>query len=208
MQHSRTLMVTLLAAAATAHAGTIMFTNPGTGSYRTGDGFSLGAQFVVASPVLTVVSLGFYDTTGGALLTDHEIGLLDVTVGNIQVADATVTQGTSNGGAPGFLFVDLTTPVALHLGDTYRLAAYYPAGNAGSTDHLLDCCSGSAPAANPNFNSFVGVFSPSNSVGHLSEPTGVAGHPYVGPNLTFNTPEPGTWLLITAGLLAIVRRRT
>jgi hypothetical protein len=186
----------------------MMFTTPGTGHDRTGDGFSLGVQFVVLAPNLSVVSLGFYDTTGGALKTDHEIGLWDVTAGHIQVADATVTAGTSNGGVAGFLFVALTTPVALIQGDTYTLAAYFPAGDSASTDHLLDCCDGTAPAVNPDFNPLHGEFTPSNVIGHLSEPTGIAGHAYIGPNLEFNTPEPGTGLLMIGALgLWLGRRR-
>jgi len=205
-----TIAMLLLTAASVSHAGTMMFTTPGTGPDRTGDGFSLGVQFQVVAPNLTVVSLGIYDTTGGALKTDHEIGLWDVTAGNAQVADATVTAGTSNGGTPGFVFVGLTTPTALILGDTYRLAAYYPAGSSATTDHLLDCCSGStAPAPNPDFIQLNGEFTPSNTIGGLSEPTGQAGHAYVGPNLQFNTPEPGTGLLIlgAVALMARLRRR-
>ena len=93
-------------------------------------------------------------------------------------------------------------------GDQYRLAAYFPSGT--STDHLLDCCQGAAPTADPEFTALVGAFTPSNVVGHLSEPTGTAGHAYVGPNLQFQAvPEPGTGALTlaVAALLGCMRSR-
>jgi hypothetical protein len=185
----------ILALAAAAHAGTL-FSDAGGGNSRTGDGFTLGARFTVSAPNVNVVALGIYDATGGALLTDHEIGLWDVTKGNIQVADATVLAGANNGGVPGFVFVPLGFSLPLIVGDQYILGAYFPAGAA--TDHLLDCCQGAAPTANPSFTGISGAFTPSNVVGSLSEPTGVAGHAYVGPNLQFNAPEPGTGMLMLA----------
>lgn len=203
----RTILTMLLAGAGVAQ-GAALFSNAGTGNDRLGSGFSLGVQFVVSASQLTVVSLGFYDTTGGALLTNHGLGLWDVTAGHLLVGDVTVNQGSSSGGSPGFIYVALPNPVALVNGDEYRLAAYYPTGDSSSTDHLLDCCTGTAPTADPRFTSLVGAFTPSNVVGSLSEPTGNAGHAYVGPNLQFNTPEPGTGtLIILAGAIAILMLR-
>jgi hypothetical protein len=199
-------LVLTIAGAAQASA---LFTSPGTGTVRQGQGFSLGAQFVVSAGGLVVTALGFYDVTGNALISDHEIGLWDVSAGNTKIADLTVTAGTTNSGVPGFLYVNLGAPVALTNGHTYRLATYYPTGTG---DALLDCCTGgTAPTADARFTSVVGAFTTSNVVGSLSEPNGTAGFPYIGPNLQFDTiPEPGTLgLTITAMtlLLAFAHKR-
>jgi len=190
------LIFALLIAPAIGRAS-VLFSDAGGGNVRTGDGFSLGAQFTVSAPGLEATGLGIFDLTGNALASDHEVGLWDVTAGNVQVADVTVLTGTSNGGVPGFVFVPLPLPVILINGDQYRIAPYY---SGTSTDTLRDCCQGAAPTTDPSFTSVVGVFTFSNVVGHLSEPTGIAGHPYVGPNLQFQPiPEPGSFALMLAG---------
>jgi len=192
--NAKALFLTLIMTASIGRA-TLLFSDPGGGNSRTGDGFSLGAQFTVSVSNEEVIGLGIYDLTGNALLTAHEVGLWDVTAGNTMVADVTVPAGTTNGGTPGFVFVAPPSPVVLFNGHQYKLAAYYPSG--ASTDHLADCCQGAAPTADPGFTSIVGAFTASASVGSLSEPNGTAGHAYVGPNLQFQpTPEPATGLLI------------
>ncbi|HLW77491.1 MAG TPA: hypothetical protein VKS01_10905 [Bryobacteraceae bacterium] len=200
----------VLMAAGLCHA-TTLFSDAGSGALRTGDGFSLGVEFTVNdSQPLFVFGLGIWDPSGNALASDHEIGLWDVTAGNIMVDDATVTAGTTNGGTPGFLFVSVPQTL-LNNGDTYQLATYYT--NSPNTDTLFNCCSGSAPTNDPNFTGLVGVFTASNTVGSLSEPNGTAGHAYVGPNMQFGpAPEPGTGTLLLSvavlgGCIRAMRRR-
>ena len=186
---------------------TLLYGDAGGGNDRTGDGFSLGSQFTVSADNILVTDIGFWDDSGNALGDSHEVALWDVTAGNIQVADVTILAGTSNGGTPGFVFVSLPTVLALINGDTYTLAAYY---SSSSTDDLRNCCEGGAPTTDPEFTSVVGAYTASNLVGALSEPNGLAGHPYVGPNLQFEiAPEPGTLstLLCGAGVLCWIWRR-
>jgi hypothetical protein len=194
-----TLILTIMTLPCIGRANTSFITDPGSGSLRTGGspsfGFSLGAQFTLSTVDGLdgfVLALGIYDPSGNALNTDHEIGLWDVTAGNTMVADATVTAGTTNSGVPGFLYVTLPVPVLLIDGDVYKLAAYY---SQTSTDTLLD--NNGTPTIDPNFSNTHGIFDPTGAVGQLSEPTGTAGNPYVGPNLQFQPiPEPGTGALL------------
>ncbi len=206
-----TLILTALIVPGIGKANTSFITDADSGSLRTGGspsfGFSLGAEFTLSTVNELdgfVLELGIYDPSGNALNTDHEIGLWDVTAGNTMVADATVTAGTTNSGVPGFLYVSLPTPVLMIDGDVYKLAAYY---SQTSTDTLLD--NNGSPTIDPNFSSTHGIFDPTGAVGSLSEPTGTAGNPYVGPNLQFQPiPEPGTGaLLLVAGVLVGWRAR-
>jgi Domain of unknown function (DUF4082) len=198
----RSILAIAILTASLASAANL-YSDAGGGNDRTGDGFSLGSEFTVSASGLTVIALGIYDFTGNALITDHEVGLWDLTAGDVLPrADVTVAAGTSNGGVPGFLFVALGSGVALTNGDTYILGAYYPTGS--STDRLLDCCQGAAPTMDPAFTAQHGVYSTSAAVGSLSEPTNIVAHAYVGPNLQFQpAPEPGTAALTFMAVAAL-----
>jgi hypothetical protein len=163
----------------------------------------LGAQFNYNGAFTsTITDLGIEDVTAEVWDHSHEIGLWDLTAGDIQIADATVDNtGTLIG---GFRYVHLIVPVPLTAGHQYKLAAYY-FPTASSSDHLLDCCTGTPnPTPDPLFGSFVSQFSSTNTAGHLTEPTGPAGHTsYIGPNFIFVTPEPATFALAGYGALGL-----
>lgn len=193
----------LLACSGVASADSL-FTTQGSGTVRTGDGFSLGSLFTYNGAFTSVVTdLGLEDVGGEVWDHSHEIGLWDVTSGNTQIADATV----DNAGTliDGFRYVHLLLPAALTAGHQYELAAYY-FPTASSSDHLLNCCSGTSPTPDPLFGSFTAVFTGSNTVGHLSEPNGGAGDTsYIGPNFLFQSvPEPPTLALTGCGLLGLL----
>jgi hypothetical protein len=202
----------ILAAMASCLSANRPFTTAGTGTDRTGtgapnpaiDGFSLGTQFVVDTQFALVAALGIWVAPTTTLTDSHDIGLWDHTAGDTEVAVATVPGGT--GRTLGeFGYVAWGTPVLLAMGDTYRLAAYYPS----PADQLHDCCSGTPPAADPAFGSFVAVFTASDTIGSLSEPNGGAGDTaYVGPDFQFQVvPEPEEFALAGLGLLTLLLSR-
>ena len=182
-------------------SASVLFTAPGSGALRTGDGFSLGAIFTYNGSFASwITDLGIEDVTAETWDHSHEIGLWDLTASNTQIADATVDNtGTLIG---GFRYVHLILPVPLTAGHQYKLAAYY-FPTVSSSDHLLDHGAPN-PTADPLFGSFTAVFTSSNTVGQLSEPNGNAGDvAYVGPNFIFLTPEPATFALTGLALLFI-----
>jgi hypothetical protein len=193
-------------------SASMLFTTPGSGGPRPGEGFSLGTQFKVNSPDILVTALGIYDT-GGQFGDNHEVALWDDSAnGSLNgpmTADVTVLKTSTNPATPaGFIFVLLATPVKLVKNDIYTLAAYY-AGAVGpppTGDSLLD--PGGA-ATDPNFSNFAGRFNNAGyPAGHLTEPDTNFGAPsYIGPNLQFQTPEPATLMTVGAALLALAFAR-
>jgi hypothetical protein len=183
-------------------SASMLFTTPGTGAVRTGDGFSLGAKFTYNGPSMALVTdLGILDVSGEAWDHSHEIGLWDVSQSNLQIADGTV----DNGGTliSGFRYVHLNVQVLLTTGHQYTLGAYY-FPTASSNDHLQDH-GGTDPTPDPLFSAFTAEFSSSNTAGALTEPTGnTFGAAYVGPNFIFQAPEPATFALTGCGALALL----
>ena len=172
----------------------------GTGTVRTGDGFSLGTTFTVGSADQTILDLGVFDganppggSVGDGLLSSIPVGLFD-SAGNL-IASATVPSGTGATLLNGFRYVSIT-PISLTSGNTYTLAAYYSSSDA---DTLLD--QGGSPSTSTAFQNYLAAFTGSNSVGSLSFPTGhTNGVAYVGPNLEFAVPEPAASLMTLGGL--------
>jgi hypothetical protein len=196
-----------------AHAS-FLFTDAGSHALRYGDGFSLGSKFTVLDTNLETTALGIYDVTGSGFFQSHDVGLWDVTAGDIEVALITIPSGSSAVLVNGFRYVDLPTPLALVAGDQYILAAFYPVGEVlGVNDQMLNCCgSGSNAATDPSFGSFLAAFSTSGlgtSLGHISEPNGTtAGADYAGPNFEFQAiPEPAPLALMAFGLAALAYHR-
>ncbi|MCK5103213.1 MAG: PD40 domain-containing protein, partial [Cyclobacteriaceae bacterium] len=91
----------------------------GTNSFTTAD-LTLGWEFLVNSNI-TVTSLGFLDVDSDGLLASHEIGLWD-SGGNL-LGYVTVTPASAPN-VDDFLYENLTTPIDLTSGNSYRIAAY------------------------------------------------------------------------------------
>jgi hypothetical protein len=188
-----------LMAAGRATAGPLaLFTSSGTGTIRTGDGFTLGGQFTVGSQNAVVSSLGVFDSTGSSLAAATPVDIWDSSQ-NV-VASAIVPQGTTD--ANQFSYVAIT-PVTLLAGQTYTIGAYYSssADPAQLHDHSA------SPGQSPDFNNYTARFSSSASAGVITIPTGGAGSGvYLGPNMIYTVPEPATLWLSGAGLLMLLCR--
>lgn len=205
------LLILLITSGAASAQNTILL-SPGTGTIRTGDGFSLGTTFTVGANDETVTDLGVWDgpngnngSIGDGLITSIPVGLFD-SAGTL-IANVTVPFGTTGTLLNGFRYSPIT-PVNLLSGNTYTLAAYYTAQDA---DVLHD--QGGAPSTSADFNNYLAAFTGSNTVGSLSFPTGhTNGTAYVGPNFEYTStavPEPATLPLVISGLsvLGVFRRR-
>jgi Domain of unknown function (DUF4082) len=194
------LPVILLGAlgAANARANYLAFAPPTSFSPGTGpanDPVNLGLFFTTSSS-LTIDELGFYD-------------IPDLTVGE------TVTLYTSTGTALTSVFVPLTaslddgyfmesiTPYVLAPG-SYAVAAF--TGNNPWEYATAPATGTGITYLGPNYDYSSSVAFPSGGV------SGPAGS-YYGPTFDVSTtqatsaPEPGDWIMVAAGLLAITRLR-
>jgi PEP-CTERM motif-containing protein len=207
------LLIFFIAAGVASGQSTLLL-SAGTGGIRTGDGFSLGTTFTVGSTNEFVLDLGVWDgpnsmsgSVGDGLQSSIPVGLFDSS-GTLLTSIA-VPSGTSATLLNGFRYVPIT-PIDLIAGQTYTLAAYY---SSSDLDILHD--QGGSPSTSSDFNSYLGAFTGSNTVGSLSFPTGhTNGTAYVGPNFEYaaTVPEPSTLLLMLSGLSVLaakaLRRRS
>jgi len=200
------LLIFLFAAGVASGQNTLLL-DAGTGNIRTGDGFSLGTTFTVGSTNEFVLALGVWDgangmngSVGDGLQSSIPVGLFD-SAGTL-LASITIPSGTTATLLNGFRYVPIA-PIDLLAGDTYTLAAYY---SSSALDVLHD--QGGSPSTSSDFNSYLGSFTGSNTVGSLSFPTGhTNGTAYVGPNFEYsNVPEPTTSLLMLSGLSVLAAR--
>lgn len=95
---------------------------------------TIGFQFSVNSAV-NLTALGYWDHNSDGLFDSHEVGVWD-SGGNL-IASLTVPSGTAGTLLGGFRFVDLTTPVALAVGN-YVIGGFTLAGTeAVARDRFL-----------------------------------------------------------------------
>ena len=161
----------------------------------------IGYDFKVVNPV-TVDQLGFYDIkgdgkVGSGLVASHFLSLY--LVGDTTpLATATVDRTTTTLDN-GFRYASVA-PTALIPGDTYELSASIVANDGDFWLYQAQ------PTVSADFSSVNG--------GCCSEPSpyipSFGGGAYVGPNLEYIVPEPGSCALLglsAAGLLRRSRRR-
>jgi len=197
-----------LIAAGVASAQNTLLLDAGTGGIRTGDGFSLGTTFTVGSTNEFVLALGVWDgangmngSIGDGLQSSIPVGIFDSS--GTLLTSITIPSGTSATLFNGFRYVPIT-PLDLIAGQTYTLAAYY---SSSDLDILHD--QGGSPSTSSDFNTYLGAFTGSNTVGSLSFPTGhTGGTAYVGPNFQYSAvPEPATSLLMLSGFSLLAAKR-
>ncbi len=181
------------------HAGVITLTTPGT-EYPGGI-YTLGFEF---TPVvdISVTSLEVYDSGMGVLGSDATVGIWDIS-GDL-LTSATVPSGsTANDGY--FSSVSIS-PLSLTAGVDYVVGAYLDA-QASS----YNTGQGGSGSVDPNITIIQDMYIDNGgSFAFPGTTAGDAGGAWLGGSFGYaasTTPEPGSFLLVTAGLAAFLARR-
>ncbi len=175
-----------------------------------GQSAAVGWSFQVLGSDLDVVSVGVFDNQNG-LMDAHELGIWDSS--DTLLVDVTVPAGTSGTLIDGYRYIDIG-PITLTAGDTYFIAAFYPAkfSTSAPQDHVLANSSQTYDGVE-FLNSVQTLLGPGIPFGFPNQNAGV-NQGVFGPNFQFTTitatPEPstvcaaGAAMLLLAGML---RRR-
>ena len=177
----------------------------------TGDGTYIGDRsnttgFVfTAEKDATLTALGFHDYLLDGLNVAHEVALYSMT--GTMLAMATVAAGNSAALIGEYRYATLGSSFMLQAGTQYMLAA--------QTDATDGYRYGTLPYATVTANPLISIGAAAgfyNYGPNLTFPTSAGYDIYATPNMLLAgaVPEPGTWLLMFAGLTAMavsVRRR-
>jgi hypothetical protein len=225
---ARTLLATLAVAlgftcgvsgAAAAILPAVSITGGATRDF--GAGLSLGYEFTMTQDA-EVSALGVYDGGSSGLSTDHAVGIFSPTDQVNPITDTTVLATDTNrvGTNPdGYFVYHNITPVTLHAGQTYRIAAYYP---ANSPDLFIGGFFSTPYVVNALETEVFGYYT--EYAGALAYPvlwaypnyvetvpiTGEQiphGFPWTGPNFLLTVPEPASLSLLSASVMLLARRR-
>jgi hypothetical protein len=201
------LFVASLVAGATAAHATLAVKFDNYADTFTNSGINvIGWQFT-ASERLGVHKLGYFDIGRG---TDaHSVGLYNST--GTQIANATI--GSGLGTLSDFFRMVSISPVELKKGETYTLVATVGDGSY-TADTTTTLFGGTNTFNNLNFANVLylnDVWDPANSslpVTWTSTENSSTTYGYFGPNMdAAPVPEPGTVILVAAGLLGLIAVR-
>lgn len=196
------LLLTLLATASLApragaqNPGLISFTGGTTFATFQADGDTVGWAFTANQPLI-VAQLGFLDVTPADPLTQpHAVGLWDA-AGNL-LASVTIQPGSNL--ISGFRY-EAITPVALIVGQTYVLGAFYDALNTTADGYVTG-------ATTATFDPGITFLGPRRDpdgpqTGLIFPSVASAGNGRFGPNMLFAIPEPAVYALLGMGLTLV-----
>lgn len=177
--------------------------------------FSLGLDFEVTFPHITISQLGVWDDNGNGLLSPHSLLIYDLASPSTLLARIDTLPGTGTL-IGGYRYFDLPSPLTLPQGTQFTMVVYYPAGNLDSNGN-----SGPTPPSlgepTPTFVgdgygiiSNIGLSRYGTGFGFPSMiDTGPANRYHAGSFTYTPNPEPGTMVLLSGALAAagIWRRR-
>ena len=175
--------------------------------------FSLGLDFEVTFPGITISRLGVWDDNGNGLLSSHSLMIYDLADPSAPLARIDTLPGTGIL-VGGYRYFDLPTVLTVTEGTQFTMVVYYPAENADSNGN-----SGPTP---PSLGEPTPVFDGYGLVSNIGVArygyglafpgmldTGPANRYHAGSFTYSPNPEPGTMILLSGALAAagVWRRR-
>ncbi len=170
--------------------------------------FSLGLDFEVTFPHITITRLGVWDDNGNGLLSPHSLMIYDLADLSAPLAQIDTLPGTGVL-VDGYRYFDLLEPLTLEQSTKFSMVVYYPAGNLDSNGN-----SGPTPPSlgepTPIFigDGFglllnIGLARYGNGFGFPGTlDTGPANRYHSGTFSYSPNPEPGTMILLSGALAA------
>ena len=177
--------------------------------------FSLGLDFEVTFPHITITQLGVWDDNGNGLLSPHSLMIYDLADPSAPLVRIDTLPGTGTL-LGGYRYFDLPTGLTLDMGTQFTMVVYYPSGNLDSNGN-----SGPLPLSlgepTPVFMgdgygmlSNIGLARYGNGLAFPGMiDTGPANRYHAGSFTYQPNPEPGTMILLSGALAAagVWRRR-
>jgi len=192
-------IILLLALTATALHAQLIQSVAGGNPLSVGPG-TAGFEFTTGAQVLTIYTLGIFDTFGDGLKDAHTVAIWDVSAQHNVIASATVAPATAVADSSGFYWVNLASPITLAAGSSFVIGASY-------ADVTLDLALGNVPQSGIVTGGGItlgdALLSSGIGFGFPDVNLGAADFGFFGPNAGFGpVPEPTAWTAVAGLALA------